>query len=137
MAKKKTGRKLARKRVTSREEQNEIRETLKGVLSGRFPPDLIADKIETLLNATEKKFNHKGEEVYEGPNFGAIAKGLDLVLAYTEGLPVKRQETVTIALQGRKELEAHAKKSPAFRRSLAKFNARIAEAADAEVVTDG
>jgi hypothetical protein len=136
MARKQTRKAVKRKRVRKTASEVELRKLkLSAVLSERFPPDRVADEVERLLTATAKKFNHLGKVIDESPDFAAIAKGIQFVLHYTEGLPVKREERVKVDVKGSKDLMAYAERSPSFRAALGKLQARLQlPVVEAEVV---
>lgn len=52
-------------------------------------------------------------------------KAAELVWAYEEGLPVKRQEIITGQMDSQETLERQARKSPALRSSLKRLIARV------------
>lgn len=135
----KTSKRTKRKQVAKKSPESEAldlrKARLSAVLSSRFPPERVADEIERLLKATVRKFNHVGVMVDESPDFAAVAKGIHYVLAYTEGLPVKREERVSLDVKGSKDLMLYAERSQSFRLALGKIQNKLAmPIAEAEVI---
>lgn len=58
-------------------------------IATRYPASVICGHIDSLLNATV------GKEGFERPDCRSVESGLKLVLAYSIGLPVQRQEIIT------------------------------------------
>lgn len=83
------------------------------VLAEKFPPEVVAAKIEVLLNATH--VTRGGQHIVD--NRGVEA-GLKLLLAYQVGLPVQRQEIVNFNVDGDKAIEDRMRKSPALRKAM-------------------
>lgn len=84
-------------------------------LARAVSPDLVADKIRSLLDMTRTLKD--GTEI---PDVRAMEAGIKLWLAYTAGLPTQRQEIISVALDadnalGLRERLAH---SPALRKVL-------------------
>jgi hypothetical protein len=87
---------------------------LTSILAKRFPPDKIADHIESLLHSTRTL--NDGSEI---PDTRSIEAGLKLVLAYTVGTPVARIETKNINVDVPKEdVRAMVEGSPALKAEL-------------------
>jgi hypothetical protein len=93
-------------------------------------PERVAESISSLLTAT--RFS-KGEG--EIPDYRAQEAGAKLYLAYTIGLPVQRQEVVTVNVDADSEngMMDRLAKSPALRAALRK----ALDAADDKVTIDG
>ena len=119
MAKKKTGVVKRTPAEVSTEKDLSI------MIRERFPPERIGDKIEELLTAKKViRDPRTGDVVDELPDTQAICKGLEFVLHYGTGLPVKRVEQVKISVGGKKLAELAAS-SPRFRQAMAKMHKRI------------
>ena len=99
-------------------------------LSRRISPEAIADKIGELL---EMKRQTKAGLI---PDARAMEAGIKLYLAYAVGLPVQRQELVTVAINADSMtgLRERLKSSPAMRDALAGL---LAEVAEESTKTDG
>ena len=80
-------------------------------------PERVAESIGQLLTA--KRVTKTGAEF---PDYRAMEAGIKLYLAYTIGLPVQRQEVVTVNLDAdaASDIEARLKSSPAARAALRK-----------------
>ena len=98
---------------------------LSAMIRERFPPKLIGDKIEQLLDARKiVRDPRTGEVVDELPDVQAITKGLEFALHYGTGLPVKRVEQVKVTVGGKKLAEMAAN-SPRFKQAMAKMHNRL------------
>jgi hypothetical protein len=97
-------------------------------LSRRIHPDLIADKIKSLLDMTRPTKHGPAADVR------AMEAGIKLYLAYVIGLPTQRQEIVQVNLDADSAtgLCERLRNSPALRESLTKL---IGEA-EAESVSE-
>jgi hypothetical protein len=78
-------------------------------LAEKFSPELIAKKLEALLNATHVT---AGGKVIDDNR--AQEAGLKLLLAYLVGLPIQRQEIINVHVAGMQELTDKAMASPAL-----------------------
>jgi len=90
-------------------------------------PERVAESVNQLLGA--KRVTKTGAEF---PDYRAIEAGIKLYLAYTIGLPVQRQEVVTVNVDADTEagMMDRLAKSPALRASFRK----ILDAADSAVI---
>ena len=90
-------------------------------------PERVAESVKELLGATRAT---KSGAVF--PDYRAIEAGIKLYLAYTIGLPVQRQEVVTVNVDADSEagMMDRLAKSPALRASFRK----ILDAAEAPVI---
>ena len=116
-----------KKKVLSKRTPSEVgkKTDLNVMLKERFPPNLIGDKIQELLEAKKIiRDPRTGETIDELPDVQAISKALDVILHYGEGLPVKRVEQVKVTLGGKKLAEMAAK-SPRFRQAMEKMHNRL------------
>lgn len=90
-------------------------------------PERVAEAVGQLLTA--KRVTKSGTEF---PDYRAMEAGIKLYLAYTIGLPVQRQEVVTVNVDADSEtgMMDRLAKSPALRAALRK----ALDAADAGVI---
>lgn len=90
-------------------------------------PERVAEAVGQLLTA--KRLTKAGAEY---PDYRAMEAGIKLYLAYTIGLPVQRQEVVTVNVDADTEagMMDRLAKSPALRAALRK----ALDAADAGVI---
>ena len=87
---------------------------LTGILAKHFPPEKIAEHINTLLHSTRTL-----KDGTELPDTRSIEAGLKLVLAYTVGTPIARIETKNINVDVPKEdVRAMVEGSPALKAEL-------------------
>ena len=84
-------------------------------LADRFTPEMIGDKIEELLNATH--VTRLGQRIADNR---AQEAGVKLLLSYMIGLPVQRQEIISLNFDSLEELQRRAQQSPALRAALAR-----------------
>jgi len=92
----------------------EVNQALVDELTRRFTPDLIADKIQDLLEA--KRVVGKGGPLVDDAR--ATESGLKLMLAYAIGLPVQRQEQIVRNFDSVESLKEKLKSSPELRKSM-------------------
>jgi hypothetical protein len=97
-------------------------------LAERFTPDEICRRIEDLLDATH--LSGGGKQI---PDNRAREGGLKLLLSYLVGLPVQRQEIVTVNFDSLESLKERAKASPSLRASLAKVQAQAQAPVDVQI----
>ena len=136
MAKKKVSKRTSVSKRTP--EEVVAKKDLSLMIQERFPPQVIGDKIQELLDAKKiVRDPRTGETLDELPDVQAISKGLEFALHYGTGLPVKRVEQVKVTLGGKKLAEMAAK-SPRFRQAMAKMHDRLqaAKTIEAEEMTD-
>ena len=101
-------------RVTNNFEQaSNVTKELVAYLAERFPPDLIAGKIEELLHATHK--TRGGNDI---PDNRAREAAVKLLISYLVGLPVQRTENVNINIDSMEDLQSRMKGSPAVQAAL-------------------
>ena len=100
--------------VKSLADPSELNRSVLRVLVEKIPPEVIADKIESLLQATRPT---KHGEVADTRSQEA---GVKLWLAYCVGLPIQRTENVNVTLDADSEVGARDRlaKSPAARKRL-------------------
>ena len=123
MAKKKVSKRTSVSKRTP--EEVVAKKDLSLMIQERFPPQVIGDKIQELLDAKKiVRDPRTGETLDELPDVQAISKGLEFALHYGTGLPVKRVEQVKVTLGGKKLAEMAAK-SPRFRQAMAKMHDRL------------
>tara|TARA_Y100000996_G_scaffold399059_1_gene367721 strand:- start:148 stop:564 length:417 start_codon:yes stop_codon:yes gene_type:complete len=136
MAKKKVSKRTSVSKRTP--EEVVAKKDLSLMIQERFPPQVIGDKIQELLDAKKiVRDPRTGETLDELPDVQAISKGLEFALHYGTGLPVKRVEQVKVTLGGKKLAEMAAK-SPRFRQAMAKMHDRLqaTKTIEAEEMTD-
>ena len=80
-------------------------------------PQRVAESVNELLSA--KRITKLGQEF---PDYRAMEAGIKLYLAYTIGLPVQRQEVITVNVDAETEdgMADRLSKSPALRAALRK-----------------
>ena len=117
--------KKTRKRTAAQEQHLQVRVTqsfdqpanvtkeLVSYLAERFPPDLIAGKIEELLHATHK--TRGGNDI---PDNRAREAAVKLLISYLVGLPIQRTENVNINIDSMEDLQSRMKSSPAVQAAL-------------------
>jgi len=86
-------------------------------IARRIEPGVIAEKIEELMNMTRPTKHGPACDVR------AMEAGIKLYLSYVVGLPVQRQEIISVALDADSAvgLSERMKNSPALRSSLRKL----------------
>lgn len=82
-------------------------------LAEKFPPETVVSYIQKLLTATHVT---AGGKVIDDNR--AIEAGVKLLLSYQVGLPIQRQEIVTMTVDGDKAIEEKLSRSPAMRKAL-------------------
>lgn len=102
-----------RRPLTNLANPGEINREVCEALSRHVTPDDIAKVIHSLINATRPC---KGGEL---PDARAMEAGAKLWLAYRAGLPVQRQEVVTVSVDADSSgMRERLSKSPALRKAL-------------------
>ena len=107
---------------------NSINREVLIALAAVCTPELLADRVMMLVNAT--RINKAGEEE---PDIRAMEAGLKLAYSYLVGLPIQRQQVMMqhSEADGTMGLAERMKHSPALRESFRKM------LADADAKTDG
>ena len=101
-------------------------------LARKIGPDLIADKIASLLDAT--RLTKYGP----APDTRSMEAGIKLYLAYVIGLPTQRQEVITVNLDADSAvgLEQRLLASPALCDSLQRMIDKARQAVEVESVPE-
>lgn len=97
------------------QDPSQINREVLAAVARECPPDDIAAGIKRLLNT--RRYNKDGVDI--GPDTRALEAGCKLALAYSVGLPVQRQEILSVALDADNALGlADRLRSPAVRAAL-------------------
>jgi len=81
-----------------------------------IPPMDAVKVISGMMTAT--RWVGTGKNVMEVPDWRTREAGARVYLAYTEGLPIQRTETITKVVESEDQTMARAEKSPATRRHM-------------------
>lgn len=91
-----------------------VSKRLCSLIAERFPPELICDKLEELLEATITAKDGSSK-----PDNRARESACKILLAYSVGLPVQRSEHVEVRLDATAgEVQEQLRQSPALRSQL-------------------
>ena len=94
-----------------------ISSRLSSLLAERFPPEVIANKLNEMLKAVTVLKDGR-----EKPDLRSREAGLKLLLNYSIGLPIQRTETVTVNVDTSMEaLQEQVNMSPALKARLIKM----------------
>lgn len=83
-----------------------------------IPPETVVTVVAGMLTAT--RWAGFGENEREVEDWRTREAGAKLFLAYTEGLPIQRQEILTREITEQDDPVARAAQSPATRRAIAR-----------------